>query len=121
VGGRLRRRRHRRAAAPAPRPERHAGHVNYDLAQSLLAVISEPEFDDPELLAARHADHQHIDRVLVARVGAEDTELEALSGPRGPTDQYALVHELHMHEDPDDPDPARPRGHAPEAHRTRQA
>jgi hypothetical protein len=62
-------------------------HINYDLAQSLLAVISEPEFDDPELLAARHADHEHIDQVLVARVGAEDTELVALSGPRGPTDR----------------------------------
>jgi Family of unknown function (DUF5995) len=66
-------------------------HINYDLAQSLLAVISEPEFDDPELLAARHADHEHIDQVLVARVGAEDTELEALSGPRSRTgpDAYA--------------------------------
>ena len=39
-------------------------HINYDLAQSLLAVISEPEFDDPVLLAARHADHEHIDQVL---------------------------------------------------------
>ena len=62
-------------------------HINYDLAQSLLAVISEPEFDDPELLAARHADHEHIDQVLVARVGAEDTELEALSGPRSVSDR----------------------------------
>ena len=62
-------------------------HINYDLAQSLLAVISEPEFDDPGLLAARHADHEHIDQVLVARVGAEDTELEALSGPRSRTDR----------------------------------
>jgi hypothetical protein len=62
-------------------------HINYDLAQSLLAVISEPEFDDPELLAARHADHEHIDQVLVARVGAEDTELESLSGPRSRSDR----------------------------------
>ena len=62
-------------------------HINYDLAQSLLAVISEAEFDDPELLAARHADHEHIDRVLVARVGAEDTELEALSDPRSRADR----------------------------------
>jgi hypothetical protein len=38
-------------------------------------------------LAARHADHEHIDQVLVARVGAEDTELEALSGPRSRTDR----------------------------------
>ncbi len=62
-------------------------HINYDLAQSLLAVVSEPEFDDPELLAGRRADHQYIDQVLVARVGAEDTELEALSGPRSRTDR----------------------------------
>ena len=62
-------------------------HINYDLAQSLLAVISEPEFDDPALLADRRADHEHIDQVLVARVGAEDTELEALSGPRSRTDR----------------------------------
>jgi hypothetical protein len=59
-------------------------HINFDLAQSLLAVISEPEFDDPGLLAARRADHEHIDQVLVARVGAEDTELEAASGPPQP-------------------------------------
>jgi hypothetical protein len=62
-------------------------HINYDLAQSLLAVISSEEFDDPELLAARHADHEHIDQVLVARVGAEDTELEAVGGPRSRTDR----------------------------------
>jgi Family of unknown function (DUF5995) len=52
-------------------------HINYDLAQSLLAVISEEEFDDPELLASRAADHEHIDSVLVNRVGAEDSERES--------------------------------------------
>jgi hypothetical protein len=62
-------------------------HINYDLAQSLLAVISEQEFDDPELLASRAADHEHIDSVLVARVGAEDTELESLSGGRSLVDR----------------------------------
>src|SRR4029450_8680492 len=41
-------------------------------------------FEDPELLASRHADHEHIDQVLVTRVGAQDTELEALSGPPQP-------------------------------------
>ena len=61
------------AGADGLPPLRHVllgmnAHINYDLAQSLLAD--------------RHADHEHIDRVLVARVGAEDTELEALSGPR---------------------------------------
>jgi hypothetical protein len=62
-------------------------HINYDLAQSLLAVISAQEFDDPELLASRAADHEHIDSVLVARVGAEDTELESLSGGRSLVDR----------------------------------
>jgi uncharacterized protein DUF5995 len=62
-------------------------HINYDLAQSLLAVIPPRDFDDPQLLADRRADHEHIDQVLVARVGAEDTELEALSGPRSRTDR----------------------------------
>ena len=62
-------------------------HINYDLAQSLLAVIPSRDFDDPGLLADRRADHEHIDQVLVARVGAEDTELEALSGPRSRSDR----------------------------------
>ncbi len=44
-------------------------HINYDLAQSLLAVIPPRDFDDPELLARRHADHEHVDQVLAARVG----------------------------------------------------
>jgi hypothetical protein len=62
-------------------------HINYDLAQSLVAVISEAEFDDPAALAGRRADHEHIDQVLVARVGAEDSELEALSGGRSLVDR----------------------------------
>ena len=80
------------AAADGLPPLRHVllgmnAHINYDLAQSLLAVIPSRDFDDPGLLADRHADHEHIDQVLVARVGAEDTELEALSGPRSRTDR----------------------------------
>jgi Family of unknown function (DUF5995) len=62
-------------------------HINYDLAQSLVAVISEAEFDDPQVLAGRRADHEHIDQVLVSRVGAEDSELEALSGGRSLVDR----------------------------------
>jgi Family of unknown function (DUF5995) len=50
-------------------------HINFDLAQSLLAVITDQELDDPELVARRAADHRHIDDVLVARVAAEDAEL----------------------------------------------
>jgi hypothetical protein len=50
-------------------------HINYDLPQALLAVITPEEFDDADLLARREADHRHVDEVLVARVGAEDTEM----------------------------------------------
>ena len=52
-------------------------HINYDLPQALVAVISPAEFDDPLVRAGRAADHTHVDEVLIARVGAEDTELSA--------------------------------------------
>jgi hypothetical protein len=55
-------------------------HINYDLPQALLAVITPAEFDDPGLVASRAADHRHVDTVLLARVGAEDDELRASSG-----------------------------------------
>jgi Family of unknown function (DUF5995) len=60
-------------------------HINYDLPQALLAVISGTEFDDPALTSRRRADHQRIDEVLSRRVGAEDSELARL-GPRSVTD-----------------------------------
>ena len=50
-------------------------HVNYDLPQALLAVISIDDFADPVLLARRQRDHERIDGVLAARVSAEDEEL----------------------------------------------
>jgi Family of unknown function (DUF5995) len=50
-------------------------HVNYDLPQALLAVIDPADFDDPDLLARRHRDHERIDGVLAARVAAEDAVL----------------------------------------------
>ena len=56
-------------------------HINYDLPQALVTVISDAEFDDAALLARREADHRAIDAVLAARVAAEDVELSALSGP----------------------------------------
>lgn len=56
-------------------------HINYDLAQALLAVIEPAEFDDPELLARRGRDHEHIDAVLASRVRAEDKELERIEPP----------------------------------------
>jgi hypothetical protein len=56
-------------------------HINYDLPQALVAVISDEEFDDAALLGRRKADHRAIDDVLAARVAAEDAELSRLSGP----------------------------------------
>ncbi len=54
-------------------------HINYDLPQALLAVISDAEFADPKLLESRHRDHIRIDAVLAGRVAAEDVELSARS------------------------------------------
>src|SRR5439155_25276345 len=67
-------------------PVRHVllgmnAHINYDLPQALIAVITPAEFDDAEVLHAREADHRHVDDVLLARVGAEDEELTAQSRP----------------------------------------
>jgi Family of unknown function (DUF5995) len=54
-------------------------HINYDLPQALIEVISPAEFDNPRILHSRAADHRHVDDVLVVRVGAEDDELSAVS------------------------------------------
>src|SRR5215475_9917795 len=74
-------------SAPADLPAlRHVllgmnAHINFDLPQALLAVITDEQFGDAALLVRREADHQAIDRVLASRVGAEDDELTRLSGP----------------------------------------
>jgi hypothetical protein len=54
-------------------------HINYDLPQALLAVITDAEFSDPSLLARRRRDHDSIDGILSARVSAEDVEISARS------------------------------------------
>src|SRR5262245_7291870 len=50
-------------------------HVNYDLPQALLAVISDDDFGNASLMATRRRDHERIDGVLARRVAAEDEEL----------------------------------------------
>jgi hypothetical protein len=85
------------AGGPVPRPWRLAfgasadlpplrllllginAHINYDLPQSLIAVISPEDFDDPALLARRQRDHERIDAILSGRVAAEDDELTSMS------------------------------------------
>jgi hypothetical protein len=69
---------------PDIQPLRHVlfglnAHINFDLPQALVAVISSAEFADPEALARREADHLHLDTVLQSRVRAEDAELGAVS------------------------------------------
>lgn len=49
-------------------------HINYDLPQSLLTMISDDGFDNPALLERREADHRHIDEVLIRRVDGEARE-----------------------------------------------
>ncbi|MEJ1110918.1 MULTISPECIES: DUF5995 family protein [unclassified Kribbella] len=76
--------------APADLPPlRHVllginAHVNYDLPQALLAVISDEDFTDPSLMERRRRDHERIDGVLAERVGAED---DALGGARSLVDR----------------------------------
>jgi Family of unknown function (DUF5995) len=54
-------------------------HINFDLPQALLAVISDQDFADRVLIDRRRRDHERIDRILASRVAAEDDEL---GGPR---------------------------------------
>ncbi|MFB9185992.1 DUF5995 family protein [Dactylosporangium sucinum] len=72
---------------PGLPPLRHVllgmnAHINYDLPQSLVAVISSAEFDDPAALRRREADHRHVDAVLLNRVGAEDVQMRSVSTVR---------------------------------------
>lgn len=73
------------AGAHVP-PLRHVllgmnAHINYDLPLSLLAVITDDEFDDPALVASRRSDHRRIDDILASRVAAEDRELQRVEQP----------------------------------------
>ena len=50
-------------------------HINYDLPQAMLAVISVEDFEDPVVLQRRRRDHERVDQILASRVAAEDQEL----------------------------------------------
>jgi hypothetical protein len=71
---------------PAITPLHHSllginAHINYDLPQAHLAVISDAEFKDDALIARRAADHDHVDEILVARVREEDKLMELVEEP----------------------------------------
>jgi hypothetical protein len=62
-------------------------HVNYDLPQAMLAVISDSDFNNPALLKRRQRDHERIDAVLASRVSAEDEELKEAGSGRAAMDR----------------------------------
>jgi Family of unknown function (DUF5995) len=71
---------------PAIPPLRHVllglnAHVNFDLPQALIGVISDEEFDDAQLMQRRFTDHKHVDDVLTVRVASEDREIAAAGRP----------------------------------------
>jgi hypothetical protein len=73
-------------ATPRVPPIRHLllgmnAHINYDLPQALILVITDQEFDDPALVRRRSRDHERIDAILSSRVAAEDGELRKMEQP----------------------------------------
>jgi hypothetical protein len=73
-------------ATPRVPPLRHLllgmnAHINYDLPQALIQVITDQEFDDPALVERRSRDHERIDAILSGRVAAEDGELKKTEQP----------------------------------------
>ena len=79
-------------ADPGLPPEAHVllgmnAHINFDLPQSLVRVIPPEDFAVPERMDLRRRDHERIDGVLAARVGAEDEELVRAGGRRTPLDR----------------------------------
>jgi hypothetical protein len=79
-------------ADPGLRPEAHVllgmnAHINYDLPQSLVRMISPDDFAWPSLLERRRRDHEQIDDVLAGRIGAEDVALERAGSRRTPLDR----------------------------------
>src|SRR5215208_4278163 len=50
-------------------------HINFDLPQALLAVITDDDFTDPVLIGRRRRDHERINQILASRVSAEDGQL----------------------------------------------
>jgi hypothetical protein len=59
-------------------------HINYDLPQATLSVITDQDFQDLLLLDTRRRDHERIDSILASRVTAED---HAIGGTRSLLDR----------------------------------
>jgi hypothetical protein len=59
-------------------------HINYDLPQASLSVITDQDFQDAVLIEKRRRDHERIDMILASRVTAED---QAIGGRRSVLDR----------------------------------
>ena len=59
-------------------------HINYDLPQATLSVITDHDFADPVGIQRRRRDHERIDTILARRVAVED---HAIGGPRSVLDR----------------------------------
>jgi hypothetical protein len=59
-------------------------HINYDLPQATLSVITDQDFEDSVLIDKRRRDHERIDKILSGRVSAED---HAIGGARSMLDR----------------------------------
>jgi hypothetical protein len=79
-------------AKPGLPPEAHVllgmnAHINFDLPQSLVAMIGPEDFAVRGLLALRRRDHERIDAVLASRVAEEDLALQLAGGRRTSVDR----------------------------------
>lgn len=84
------------SADPDVPPVRHAllginAHINFDLPQAFLAVITDDEFDDEAVMAMRAADHHRVDSILVDRVPEEDKRMAEVEEPGDRTFVDALM------------------------------
>ena len=79
-------------AQPGLPPEAHVllgvnAHINFDLPQSLVAMIPPADFADPIQLGSRERDHERVDDIIAERVPAEDAVLEDAGGSRSLLDR----------------------------------
>jgi hypothetical protein len=65
-------------------------HINFDLPQSLIAMMSGADLVDRVLMERRQADFDRIDTILVSRVKEEDLQLRSASKP----EDYTIVDRL---------------------------
>jgi Family of unknown function (DUF5995) len=89
------------ACDPAVPPLRHQlvglnAHLNFDLPQALLDVMSDEGWADPTLVARRHTDFAHIDTVAVRRVPEEYRRLLAVESPGDRTLGDRLLYPLNL-------------------------